>query len=106
MNWTILLLNFALAVFMGAGSASLFAQTRPGWSRRKQLFAAALVLPAVTLLLTLAGLAYVLLSGAGAGENMQDLAIATMAAVGTFFAAVAFAGGVVGAVMTQRKRRR
>ena len=103
MNWSFLLIAFALAVFMGASLARFFARSRPEWSARRRLLTAASVLPFFTLVMTIAGVLWVLISGPGTGENMQDLAVAATAVVGALVAALALIGGLVGAGLVQRR---
>jgi hypothetical protein len=105
MNWTMLFIAFALAVIMGMAFSALLIQLRPQWSPRRRMLVAASWLPGIVVLLTLGGLIVVLLSGPGAGENMQDLAVAATLAIGAFFAVLGFAGGLVGAALAQRRRR-
>ena len=104
MNWSLLFIAFALAVIMGMAFAALLAQLRPQWSARRRMFVAASWLPGIVILLTLIGLAVILLSGPGAGENMKDLALAATASMGAFFAFLGFIGGLVGASLARRKR--
>ena len=106
MNWTFLLIAFSLAVFMGASLARFLARSRPEWSARRRLLTSASVLPAFTVVMTIAGLGFVLVSGPAPGENMQDLALIATAVVGAFVALLALAGGLVGAGLAQRKRHR
>jgi hypothetical protein len=106
MNWALLFMAFALAVVMGMGFAALLLQMRPHWSSRKRTLIAASCLPAVVIALTLVGLVVVMRTGPGSGENMQDLAITATATIGGFFAVLGFLGGLVGASIAERKRRR
>ena len=99
-----LFIAFALAVVMGMACAALLAQLRPNWTERRRMIGAALALPLVVVAATLVGLAVVWLAGPGKGENMQDLALAATAAIGGFFALLAFVGGLVGAALARRRR--
>ncbi len=104
MNWLVLILAFCIAVLMGAFLANLLARSRPGWSARRQLWTAASALPIFIMLATVFGLAWILVSGPGKGENMQDLAVVVTAMIGAFFAAVALIGGLVGGSFAQRSK--
>jgi hypothetical protein len=105
MNWLVLILAFSVAVLMGAFLANLLERTRPRWTARRQLWAAASALPIFILLATLIGLAWILVSGPGAGENMQDLALVVTGAIGVLFAGVALVGGLVGGSFAQRSKQ-
>ena len=76
MDWTFVLIGFALAVFMGSALVSLFATIRPEWSARRKRLTAASVLPAITALATIGG----------------------------GFTLLAWIGGLVGATLTSRRR--
>ena len=103
MNWLVLLLAFSLAVLTGAWLAGLLAGKRPQWSGRRRLFVAAAVLPALVLFASLAGIAWIIVSGPGTGENMQDLAVVATATVGGILALLTFVGSLVGAVVALRR---
>src|SRR6187397_2682138 len=60
MNWTLVMIGFALAVLMGAGRAALLAGIRPQWSARKRGLIAASVLPVITMLATMLALLFIL----------------------------------------------
>ena len=104
MNWLVLIGAFGISVLMGAFLANLLERSRPGWSVRRRLWAAASVLPIFILLATVIGLVWVLVSGPGKGENMQDLALVVTAMIGALFAAVALVGGLVGGSFAQRSK--
>ena len=106
MNWPFLIFAFCVAVLTGAIAATTLARMRPQWSERRRLLISALLLPAFTLFATLAGLAAILVTGPGDGENMQDLALAAVASIGVLFASVGFLGGVIGAGLRQRGMRK
>jgi hypothetical protein len=106
MNMSFVLIGFSLAVIMGAAFAALLSQLRPFWSEKKRLLAAGSGLPLVTIAATVAGIAFILVEGGGAEDGMRDLAISALGTLGGFFAVVAFAGGLVGAALAQRRRRR
>jgi hypothetical protein len=106
MNWTMILIGFSLAVLMGAGLASLFAQLKPSWSTRRRGLVAASVLPGVTLVTTFLGLLWIWNLDNPGGGNVRDLAAAAIATVGLGFALLAFFGGLVGALLAQRRRLR
>ena len=106
MNWSLLLIAFAMAVFMGSSLARFLTRSRPEWSPRRRLLTAASVLPSFMLAMTVLGVAWVVISGPGTGENMQDLAVAATAAGGGFFALLALVGGLVGAALAQRRHGR
>jgi hypothetical protein len=105
MNWTFLLIGFALAVFMGAALASLFATVRPQWSARRRRLTAASLLPMISAVATLLGILFVATADHGQGERMEDLAIAALATIGGGFTLLAFAGSLVGATVAGRRRR-
>ena len=104
MNWTFLLIGFALAVFMGAGLVSLFATLRPQWSFQRRILTAASILPGITLVATLLGILFISTSEHGQGEKMEDLAIAALGTIGGGFTLLALAGGLIGAALAGRRR--
>jgi L-lactate permease len=106
MNWTLVLLGFAMAVLMGAGMVSLFATIRPEWSARRRQLTAASVLPAITAVATLLGMLFIATAEHGASERMEDLAIAAVATMGGGFVLLALVGGLIGAVLAGRRHRR
>ena len=103
MNWTFILIGFALAVFMGSALVSLFATIRPEWSARRRRLTAAATLPAVTIVATLIGIAIITSADHGQGENMEDLAVAALGTIGGGFALLGWIGGLVGATLTSRR---
>ena len=103
MNWLVLIVAFCIAMLMGAFLANLIERSRPGWSARRRLWAAAAVLPCFILLATAIGLALILVPGPGTGENMQDLALVVTAMIGALFAGIALVGGLVGGSFAQRR---
>ena len=105
MDWSIPLIGFSLAVLTGAALASLLVQLKPDWSSRRRLLTAAALLPAITVVATLLGIAFVVTADHGQGENMQDLAVAAIAAIGAAFTLLAFGGGALGAALAQRRRQ-
>ena len=106
MNWTMVLIGFSLAVLMGAGVAALLAQMRPQWNPRRRGLVAASVLPTVTLLATLLGLAWIWSLEDPGGGNMRDLAASLIATVGLGATLLAFLGGLLGASLAQHRRLR
>ncbi|HEY6661463.1 MAG TPA: hypothetical protein VIZ66_00930 [Sphingomicrobium sp.] len=104
MNWTLVLIGFALSVLMGAGLASLLATLKPDWSVRRRGLTAASVLPAITLVATLFGLLFIKTGVHGQSEHMENLAIAALATLGGGFVLLAFFGGMVGALLAGRRR--
>ena len=104
MNWTLVLIGFALAVFTGSALASLLAAIRPGWSPRRKRLVAASVLPAITAVATSLGILFVATANHGQSENMEDLAIAAIATIGGGFTLLGWIGGLVGATLTGRRR--
>ena len=96
-NWAAFIIAFGVAVIVGAFMEPRIGTARPHWSVRKRRVAAASLLPALILLLTIAGLLWLLVTGPGEGENMQDLALAVTAAVGLLFAVLTLAAGWLGA---------
>ena len=105
MNWTMALIGLSLAVLMGAGLAALLAQLRPQWSPRRRGLVAASVLPAVTLVATFLGLAWIWTLDDPGGGDMRDLAAGLIATVGLGFTLLAFLGGMIGALLSQHRRR-
>jgi MFS family permease len=102
MNWTFLLVGFALAVFMGSALVSLLVTVRPDWSSRRRRLTAASVLPAITAIGTL--LITLLVVERADNENMRDLALAAVLTVGGEFTLLAWVGGLIGATLTSRRR--
>jgi hypothetical protein len=105
MNWSFLLIGFALAVFMGAALVSLLATMRPQWSARRRQMTAASVLPAISAVATLLGIWFISTAEHGSGERMEDLAVTALATIGGGFALLALLGGLIGASLAQRRRR-
>jgi hypothetical protein len=106
MNWTLVLIGFSLAVLMGAGLASLLATLRPEWSVRRRALTAASVLPAITAVATLLGLLFVAAAARGQDARMAELAIAAVLMGGGGFTLLALLGGLVGAGVAGRGRKR
>ena len=106
MNWSLVLIGFAIAVFAGSVLVSLLVAVRPEWSERRRRLTAASFLPAVTLLATILGILFVASRDHGQSGNMHDLAIRAIAVLGGGFALLAWIGGLVGATLTSRRRRR
>ncbi|MFL6773677.1 MAG: hypothetical protein ACJ8ET_07585 [Sphingomicrobium sp.] len=104
MNWTLVLIGFALSVLMGAGLTALLATLKPGWSDRRRGLTAASFLPAITAVATLLGLLFIKTGVHGQSEHMEDLAIAALATLGGGFVLLAFFGGMVGALLAGRRR--
>lgn len=100
-----LLIGLALAVVMGAGLSALLSSLRPHWSKRRRMLVAAAFLPAVTSTVTIALVAAFLATASGQSGDMRDLAAASLAVIGGLFAILAFAGGLVGAALAQKRRR-
>jgi MFS family permease len=106
MNWTLVLIGFALSVFMGSALLSLLITIRPEWSRRRRRLAAASILPAITAVATLLGILFVATADHGQSQRMEDLAIAAIGTIGGGFTLLAWIGGLVGATLTARRRDR
>jgi len=104
MNWGFLLIGFATAVFMGSAFFSLLATIRPEWSARRRRLTAASILPAITLIATLLGILFIVMSNHGESEHIEDLAIAALVTIGGGFTLLAWIGGLVGATLTSRRR--
>ena len=104
MDWTFVLIGFALAVFMGSALVSLFATIRPEWSRRRKRLIAASILPAITAIATLFGILFVKTAAHDQSGNMVDLAISALATIGGGFTLLAWMGGLLGATLTSRRR--
>ena len=105
MNWTFVLIGFALAVFVGSGLVSLLATIRPEWSARRRRLTAASVLPAITLVATLLIVLFVAAGDHGLNDHMEDLAIAALVTIGGGLTLLAWIGGLVGATLTSRRHR-
>lgn len=104
MNWTFVLIGFALAVFMGSALVSLFATVRPEWSARRKRLTAASILPAITAIATLLGVLFVKSAAHDERGNMVDLAVAALLTIGGGSTLLAWIGGLVGATLTSRRR--
>ena len=104
MNWTFVLIGFALAVFMGSALVSLLATIRSQWSKRRRRLTAAVILPVITLIATGLGVLFVATADHGESEQMEDLAIAALATIGGGFAVLAWIGGLIGATLTSRRQ--
>ena len=104
MNWTLVLIGFALSVFIGSALVSLLATIRPEWSARRRRLTAASVLPAITLVAALLMMLFVATAETD-GEQMKDLALAGLVTFGGGFTLLAWVGGLVGATLTGRRRR-
>lgn len=105
MDWSIILIGFALAVFVGSALVSVFATVRPAWSARRRRLTAAVFLPVVTLAATILGILFLAATDHGQSGDMHDLAIKALATLGGGFALLAWIGGLAGATLTGRKRR-
>lgn len=103
MNWTLPLIGFALAVFMGSALVSLLVTIRPEWSPRRRRLTAASILPAITTFATLLGILFVATTSHGESEHMEDLAIAALATIGGGSTLLAWVGGLIGATLTGRR---
>jgi MFS family permease len=106
MNWTLVLIGFAIAVIMGSALVSLFVTIRPEWSERRKRLTAASILPAITAIATLLGVLFISTGSHGQSEHVETLAINALAWIGGGFTLVAWIGGLVGATLTSRRRRR
>jgi hypothetical protein len=105
MNWTLVLIGFALAVFMGSALVSLFATIRPEWSARRKRLTAASILPAITAIATLLGILFISTAAGTQDKQMLELAISALATIGGGFTLIAWIGGLVGSTLTSRRRR-
>lgn len=103
MNLTLLLIGFALAVFMGSALVSLLVTIRPEWSSRRRRLTAASILPAITAFATLVGILFVATADHGESGHMEDLAIAALATIGGGSTLLAWVGGLLGATLTGRR---
>ena len=104
MNWTIVLIGFALAVFMGSALVSLLVTIRPEWSARRRRLIAASVLPAITAVMTLLGILFIAIARRGESAQMADLAIAALGTIGGGFTLLAWIDGLLGATLTARRQ--
>jgi len=105
MNWTFILIGFALAVLMGAGVASLLTTIRPQWSDMRRRLTAASILPGITAIATILGILFIATAEHGESQSMEDLAIAAVATIGGGFTLLALVGGVIGAMLSGRRHR-
>ena len=103
MNWTFVLIGFALAVFMGSALVSLLRTVKPEWSARRRRLTAASVLPAVSAAATALGILFIATANHGGGQRMEDLAIAALSTIGGGFTLLAWIGGLIGATLTGRR---
>jgi MFS family permease len=106
MNWTFVLIGFAMSVFMGSALVSLLITIRPEWSPRRKRLTAASILPVITAIATLLGILFVATANHGGTQQMEDLAIAALVTIGGGFTLLAWVGGLVGATLTGRRRDR
>ena len=106
MNWTFVLVGFALSVLMGSALVSLLITIRPEWSARRRRITAASVLPAITAVATLLGIIVIASADHGESEHMEDLAIAAVFTIGGGFTLMAWVGGLVGATLASRRQRK
>ena len=106
MNWTLVLVGFALSVLMGSAMVSLLITIRPEWSPRRRRITAALILPAITAVATLLGILVIATANHGESDHMEDLAIAAMFTIGGGLTLLAWIGGLVGATLASRRRER
>lgn len=102
MIWALIAAGFFLAATMGAALASLFTTMKPEWSRKRRLFTAASVLPAITLA---AGLGFALLSFLAADASIRGPVFIVISAWTAGFALLGLAGGFLGALTSFKARR-
>lgn len=105
MNWTMILIGFALAVLMGAGLRALLTTVKPHWPMRKRVLVAASVLPGITLTVTLIVLGLLTLNRPAGDGGMHDLAIRLVLTIGGIFVGAAFVGSLLGAWLSQLRQR-
>lgn len=106
MNIPYLVIAFCLAVLVGAIAMTTLARVAPQWTPRRRVFVAAMVLPAVTLLATLAGIVAAMNNDRVDDDGVRDMAIAAIATMGAMSALIAFIGGMIGAALRQKGMRR
>ena len=104
MNWTLVLVGFALSVLMGSALVSLLTTIRPQWTPRRRRITAASILPAITAAATLLGIVVIATANHGETEHMEDLAIAALLTIGGGFTLLAWVGGLVGATLAGRRQ--
>lgn len=104
MDWTLLMISFAMAVLMGAGLVTLLATMRPHWSARRRQLTAASVLPGITIVATLLGILFISTADHGSTAEMEELAIAALATIGGLLTLLSFAGSFIGAALAGRRR--
>ena len=99
------MMGFALSVLMGAGLVALLATVRPQWSARARRYIAALTLPLITLIATALGVLFIVAGNHDTSDQMKDLAISALVAIGGGFIFLSFAGGLIGATLAGRRHR-
>lgn len=104
MNWTMVMIGFALAVLMGAGLRALLTTIRPEWPMKKRVLIAAAVLPAITLAAMLLVLLLLFVTRPAGDSGMHDLAIRVVLTIGGLFTATAFVGSLAGAWLSQLRQ--
>ena len=105
MNWLVLIVSFAIAAMVGAFLAAMFERSRPEWSPRRRLWAAALALPGFIALSTLFAIGCTMATISEGGEGNRDLVSAVYTMVGGLFFLITLAGGLAGAFAALRKDR-
>jgi len=105
MNWTMVMIGFALAVLMGAGLRALLTTIRPEWPRKKRVLIAAAVLPGITLIAMLLVLFLLFVTRPTGDAGMHDLAIRVVLTIGGLFTGTAFVGSLAGAWLSQLRQR-
>ena len=99
------MIGFALSVLMGAGLVALLATVRPQWSARARRLVAASVLPIVTVIATVLGILFIVAGNHDASNEMKELAISALIAIGGGFTFLSFGGGLIGATLAGRRHR-
>jgi hypothetical protein len=101
-NLTVPVIAFALSLLFAAWLAGRL-QGRGVRSKRSRVLRASLPVPLLIVLASGAGIVWEL-TRTRTGENMTDLAIAAYVTIGGLFAAVTFAGGLIGALRVERRQ--
>lgn len=92
MNWIGVVTCMALGFVIAGAAAILLSGRKPQWRARKRLLMASLIAPVLILIGVAIGIAAVWAQGA---NDMRDLAVAAMIAIGVQGALIAFIAGLI-----------
>ena len=104
MNWSVPIIAFCVAVMVAAWLDARL-QRRGASTRRRRILKASLALPVLITVASGCGIAFELLRAGRVGDNMTDLAVAVIIAVGALFAFVTWIGGLIGASLAEERRQ-